>query len=70
MLVFPVLHSKEQILSRFSKNLRKRASSRPQPKEAPDEGYTVSVLEGEEGYTVKYTPLPKGVPEGEAEGNS
>ena len=28
--------------------------------------YTVSVLGGEEGYTVKYTPLSEGVPEGEA----
>ena len=26
---------------------------------------TVSVLLPEEGYTVKYTPLPEGVPEGE-----
>ena len=30
--------------------------------------YTVSVLGREEGYTVKYTPLSKGVPEGEAKG--
>ena len=26
---------------------------------------TVSVLGQDEGYTVKYTPLPEGVPEGE-----
>ena len=26
--------------------------------------FTVSVLGRDEGYTVKYTPLPKGVPEG------
>ena len=32
--------------------------------------YTVSVLGREEGYTVKYNPLPQGVPEGEARGNS
>ena len=32
--------------------------------------YTVSVLGREEGYTVKYTPSPEGVPEGEARGNS
>ena len=31
---------------------------------------TVSVLGRDEGYTVKYNPLPKGVPEGEAQGNS
>ena len=30
--------------------------------------YTVSVLGQEEGYTVKYTPLPEGVPEGTPEG--
>ena len=30
----------------------------------------VSVLERDEGYTVKYNPLPEGVPEGEAQGNS
>ena len=32
--------------------------------------YTVSVLGQEEGYTVKYIPLPEGFPEGEARGNS
>ena len=32
--------------------------------------YTVSVLGREEVYTVKYTPPPDGVPEGEARGNS
>ena len=32
--------------------------------------YTVSVLGQEEGYTVKYTPLREGVPEGKAQGNS
>ena len=32
--------------------------------------YTVSVLGREEGYTVKYTPLPEGVPEGKALGKS
>ena len=32
--------------------------------------YTVSVLGQDEGYTVKYTPPPEGVPEGEARGNS
>ena len=31
---------------------------------------TISVLGQEEGYTVKYTPLPEGVPEGKARGNS
>ena len=31
---------------------------------------TVSVLGQEEGYTVKYNPLPEGVPKGEAQGNS
>ena len=31
---------------------------------------TVSVLGREEGYTVKYNPLPEEVPEGEARGNS
>ena len=30
----------------------------------------VSVLGQEEVYTVKYYPLPEGVPEGEAQGNS
>ena len=30
----------------------------------------VSVLGRDEGYTVKYNPLPEGVPEGEARGNS
>ena len=33
-------------------------------------GDSVSVLGREEGYTVKYTPSPEGVPEGEARGNS
>ena len=32
--------------------------------------YSVSVLGRDEGYTVKYNPLPEGVPEGEARGNS
>ena len=32
--------------------------------------YIVSVLGREEGYTVKYTPPPEGVPEGKARGNS
>ena len=32
--------------------------------------YTVSVLGRDEGYTVKYNPLPEGVPEGKARGNS
>ena len=32
--------------------------------------FIVSVLGREEGYTVKYNPLPEGVPEGEAQGNS
>ena len=32
--------------------------------------YLVSVLGQDEGYTVKYNPLPEGVPEGEAQGNS
>ena len=31
---------------------------------------TVSVLGQEEGYMVKYTPPPEGVPEGEARENS
>ena len=30
----------------------------------------VSVLGQEEGYTVKYIPLPEGVPKGKARGNS
>ena len=30
----------------------------------------VSVLGRDEGYTVKHNPLPEGVPEGEAGGNS
>ena len=30
----------------------------------------VSLLGRDEGYTVKYNPLPEGVPEGEARGNS
>ena len=32
--------------------------------------HIVSVLGRDEGYTVKYNPLPEGVPEGEARGNS
>ena len=32
--------------------------------------FTVSVLGRDEGFTVKYTPLPEGVPKGEAQGNS
>ena len=32
--------------------------------------HIVSVLRQEEEYMVKYTPLPEGVPEGEARGNS
>ena len=32
--------------------------------------YYVSVLGRDEGYTVKYNPLPEGVPEGEARENS
>ena len=32
--------------------------------------FTVSVLGQDEGYTVKYTPLPEVVPEGETRGNS
>ena len=32
--------------------------------------YFVSVLGRDEGYTVKYNPLPEGVPEGKARGNS
>ena len=32
--------------------------------------YTVSVLGRDKGYTVKYNPLPEGVPEGKARGNS
>ena len=31
--------------------------------------YTVSVLEQDKGNTVKFIPLPKGVPEGIAQGN-
>ena len=30
----------------------------------------VSVLGRDKGYTVKYNPLPEGVPEGKARGNS
>ena len=33
-------------------------------------GSTVTVLGRDEGYMVKYNPLPEGVPEGEAPGNS
>ena len=33
-------------------------------------GNTVSVLGQDKGYTVKYTPSPKGVPEGEGGWNS
>ena len=32
--------------------------------------HNVSVLGQEEGYTVKYTSRPEGVPEGESRGNS
>ena len=32
--------------------------------------HTVSVLGQDEKYTVKYNPLPEGVPEGEIRGNS
>ena len=32
--------------------------------------YTVSVLGQDEGHMFKYNPLPDGVPEGEARGNS
>ena len=32
--------------------------------------YTVFVLGRDKGYTVKYNPLPEGVPEGKAQGNS
>ena len=32
--------------------------------------HLVSVLGREEGYTVKYTPPPEGIPEGKARGNS
>ena len=32
--------------------------------------YTVSILGRDEGYTVKYAPLPEGVPEDKALGNS
>ena len=32
--------------------------------------YTVSVLGQGEGYRVKFNPLPEGVPEGKARGNS
>ena len=32
--------------------------------------YTLSVLGRDKGYTIKYNPLPEGVPEGEARGNS
>ena len=35
-----------------------------------EDRYNVSVLGQDEGYTVKYNPLPKGVPEGKAQGNS
>ena len=31
---------------------------------------TVSVLGRDKGYTIKYTPLPEGVPEGKSQGNS
>ena len=31
--------------------------------------HTVSILGRDEGYTVKYTPLPEGVPEDKARGN-
>ena len=32
--------------------------------------YTISVLGQDEGYKVKYKPLPEGAPEGKAQGNS
>ena len=32
--------------------------------------YFVSVLGPEKGYTIKYNPLPEGVPESNAQGNS
>ena len=32
--------------------------------------FTVSVLGRDEEFTVKYIPLPNGVPKGEAQGNS
>ena len=32
--------------------------------------YSVSVLGREEGYMVKYTPLPEGVPDGRAQANA
>ena len=32
--------------------------------------YNVSILGREEAYTVKYNPLPEGVPKGEDRGNS
>ena len=32
--------------------------------------HIVSVLGRDKGYTVKYNPLPEGVPEGKARGNS
>ena len=35
----------------------------------PKKTVTVSVLGGEEGYTVKCTPLPERVPKGTPEGN-
>ena len=36
----------------------------------PPARHIVSVLGRDEGYTVKYNPLPEGVPEGKARGNS
>ena len=36
----------------------------------PGPQHTVSVLGRDKGYTVKYNPLPEGVPEGKARGNS
>ena len=32
--------------------------------------FIVSVLERDKGYTVKYNPMPEGVPVGKAQGNS
>ena len=36
----------------------------------PSNCKTVSVFGREEGYTVKYTPMPEGVVKGDAQGNS
>ena len=51
------------------RNIMLSSASSTSPVTSPSQ-YIVSVLGREEGYMVKYTPPPEGVPEGEARGNS